>query len=195
MTDSLKQGFHQLTTQAGESQGSLANISAGIMRLASDTMKPRTVFTLGYRQKTATMTLQQLVEWHVIIVDIRLKPYSRWARQYNKNAMIETYGERYIHIEELGNLHWNIPGSIKLKDADEGIAELIEVLKDGDVVLLCACREWDKGCHRTEVAKLLLEQQHDLRVIHIDEEHNVRSTWENGEVINRWTQEPLIIED
>jgi hypothetical protein len=91
------------------------------------------------------------------IVDIRLAPRSKWHPAFNKAALAKRFPKRYLHMPELGNLHYRPQDrnkGIKLANETLGIARLMKGLARGyTLILLCACK--DKGCHRWTVVQLL----------------------------------------
>ena len=117
------------------------------------------VVTLGYAQRGASERLEAFLclQEKVCVVDIRLSPRSRWNPIWNKNALIERTGERYLHLPELGNRNYNQPGEpIVLADPVKGLESLLGLLQDGfAVLLLCACKEYGR-CHRKVVYDLLV---------------------------------------
>jgi uncharacterized protein (DUF488 family) len=94
-----------------------------------------------------------------VIVDVRLKPYSR-QKEFGRWALQKVLGVRYVWVEAFGNLAYNDPtGAVRLKDEEEGLRRLTPMLARDSrkVVLLCAC--WNAmECHRENVAVLLHER-------------------------------------
>jgi hypothetical protein len=100
------------------------------------------------------------------IVDIRLAPYSQWNRAFNRAALAKRFPQRYVHMPELGNLHYRLSDrqkGIKLANETQGIARLLKGLGQGrTLILLCSCK--DKGCHRWTVVKLLEKALPDMPI-------------------------------
>jgi uncharacterized protein (DUF488 family) len=94
-----------------------------------------------------------------VLVDIRLSPRSRWQPAWNQSALIERWGDRYIHLPELGNLHYKPEDrekGIKLANPEQGLHDLeTYVLRAGyTAVVMCACKSYET-CHRHVVCELI----------------------------------------
>src|SRR5215469_13506898 len=121
---------------------------------------PGRVIPFGYAcDSSMTKLIRLMREEKAYIVDIRLAPQSRWHRAFNKAALAKRFPKRYMHMPELGNLHYRPEDrekGIKLANPEQGIARLIKGLEKGyTLILLCACK--NKGCHRWEVITLLAD--------------------------------------
>jgi hypothetical protein len=103
------------------------------------------------------------------IVDIRLAPRSQWHPAFNKAALVKRFPKRYLHMPELGNLHYRLSDrnkGIKLANPELGIARLMKGLEQGrTLILLCSCK--NKGCHRWTVTKLLSDALPDMPIEHL----------------------------
>jgi hypothetical protein len=103
------------------------------------------------------------------IVDIRLAPHSQWHPAFNKVALAKRFPKRYIHMPELGNLHYRLQDrkkGIKLANETRGIARLMKGLEQGrTLILLCSCK--NKGCHRWTVINLLENALPDMPIEHL----------------------------
>lgn len=117
-----------------------------------------TLYTLGYAHPDATDHLSNLMnQEHIVLLDIRYSPYSRWYPTWTRYALASTYGERYRWEQRLGNLNYRERESgIKLAEGHrEAIQEAASLLSQGtSLVLLCACKD-ARTCHRSLVAKLI----------------------------------------
>ncbi len=116
------------------------------------------LYTLGYSAPGAATQLERYMHNpHILLVDVRLRPASRWAKEWNKTALISRYGERYRWEPRLGNLHFKsrtLP-ILLAPDHPNAIAELASLVLSGtSLVLLCACSD-GRTCHRTLVARLI----------------------------------------
>jgi uncharacterized protein (DUF488 family) len=117
-----------------------------------------TIYTLGYAAPHAAAQLERYMRMQsILLVDVRLRPISRWACQWDKAALASRYGSYYRWEPRLGNLHyWDRERDIRLPaEHPNAITELATLVLAGtSLVLLCACRD-TRACHRTIIAKLL----------------------------------------
>jgi uncharacterized protein (DUF488 family) len=115
-----------------------------------------TLHTLGYAHPDAAKQLERLMEQpHIILVDIRSTPRSRWFPAWNRNALAAKYGVRYVWEQRLGNVnHKHRAAGIKLAEGHrEAVIEAAQRLAQGcSLILLCACKR-ARGCHRSRVAR------------------------------------------
>jgi uncharacterized protein (DUF488 family) len=117
-----------------------------------------TIYTLGYSAQGAAGQLERSIrQTHMLLVDVRLRPVSRWAYGWNKAALASRYGSSYRWEPRLGNLHYksrDLPIALA-PGHEDAIAELAALILAGSsLVLVCACRD-ARACHRTLVAKLV----------------------------------------
>lgn len=113
--------------------------------------------TVGYAHVENAARLIQLMQedQHVLLLDIRFRPQSRWFPRWNQKALQALYGEdHYCWDQRLGNVHYRNPErGIQLAEGyEEGVREAVNLLWQGrHLVLLCACKD-AQTCHRTLVA-------------------------------------------
>lgn len=112
------------------------------------------IYDLGYQSiKNASLLVQVVNSLNAIVVDVRLSPRSR-DPQWNRKALLTSLGERYVHVEALGNLNYKVAAPIVIKDLPAGLLFLGHYLELGPVILLCAC--WDRHhCHRKVILDYL----------------------------------------
>jgi len=119
------------------------------------------VTSFGYAGKTPEQLLYHVRSSDSVVVDCRLKPFSM-NRSWSKKALAEFFRERYVWVEELGNL--NYKGSygtgIKLKNAELGISKVMKLLEEKEVILMCMCSLFEK-CHVKRIVDML-EVSHDI---------------------------------
>lgn len=124
---------------------------------------PITVYTWGYtregtRDPWPIHALEQVREERsALIVDTRIKPYSRF-KEWAMPNLRRVFRSNYTWIEDFGNLNydsWTKP--IVLADPAKGLAWLLKkgLSQTRPPLLLCMCPT--TFCHRTEVAKYLAE--------------------------------------
>jgi uncharacterized protein (DUF488 family) len=109
------------------------------------------IYTAGYYGRDINELTATVTQLDAMVVDIRLVPQSRFTPQWRKANLERLYGENYLHIKELGNKGFK-EKRIEIADMDSGLA-IVESL-GRDVVLLCACKHFDK-CHRQPIAEAL----------------------------------------
>lgn len=115
------------------------------------------VDTIGYAEEDAAQRVAHFLHRpRTALIDIRLRPWSRWAWQWNKSSLLVVYGRFYLHMPEFGNMNYKTRGApIRLKDPDLSLARLVGALQDGySLLLLCACKDYET-CHRKTVHELL----------------------------------------
>jgi hypothetical protein len=135
-------------------------------------LQPGKVIPFGYACDSSMTKLMRLMrDKKAYLVDIRLSPHSTWHRAFNKAALAKRFPKRYVHMPELGNLHYRPQDrkkGIKIANPERGIARLMKGLSQGrTLILLCACK--NKGCHRWTVITLLEEAMPDMPIEHLIE--------------------------
>ena len=103
------------------------------------------IYTLGYSGLSADYVLRLAEELQATVVDIRLSPRSR-RPEFNQGRLARLLGSRYVHIAELGNANYKNGGPIRILDLEAGLG-LIETRLPGNLILMCACRDYTQ-CHR-----------------------------------------------
>lgn len=116
------------------------------------------IYTAGYQSHTP-LALRVLAEClQAAVVDVRLSPRSAnpaWRLPF----LQATFGDRYLHLGEWGNIHYNDGLPIQISDFAGGLHLLQAWLALEDyqaVILLCQCRDAE-CCHRTVLANSLRE--------------------------------------
>lgn len=136
-------------------------------RTKSDTQGK--VIPFGYAGNSGMAKLDRIMHHNTkaYVVDIRLFPHSQWHRAFNKKSLANRFPKQYMHMPELGNLHYRPQDRHKgtrLASPEKGIARLLNGIEQGyTVILLCACK--NKGCHRWEVIRLLQEARPDVQIV------------------------------
>ncbi len=92
-----------------------------------------------------------LDHWDALLVDIRSKPRGRAAWQ--QVELRKRFAGRYQHVAELGNSQFR-SNILAVDDLATGILQIRHLLKQGPLLLFCACADY-KHCHRTLVADAL----------------------------------------
>jgi uncharacterized protein (DUF488 family) len=127
-----------------------------------------TLYTIGYAHPDAAIQVGQLMnQEHMLLVDIRYSPYSRWRPAWGHEALEATFGECYLWKQRLGNVNYQHPElGIKLAEGHEDAArEVAKLLARGiSVILLCTCKN-ARTCHRSLVAKLVQDEVQKLQEV------------------------------
>lgn len=117
------------------------------------------LFTLGYAEPDALARLDAfMARDDAALVDIRLRPTSRWCPDFRQPALIARYGMmRYAHCIDLGNVNCALKDApIILRSPADGVRRVVRVLEHGRaVVLLCACKDYER-CHRKVAFDLIM---------------------------------------
>ncbi len=126
------------------------------------------VYTLGYAAPGAAEKLDQLMtDPAMTLLDIRLRPVSRWYPAFCKASLERRFSWQYFDVPELGNLNYrdrSLP--IVLARSSEGLEFVLGLLRfDRPVCLLCACKDVE-SCHRSFVARLV-QEQFSCEVVHL----------------------------
>ena len=159
-----------------------------------------TIFTIGHSNLEIKSFIKLLKGNCVdVIVDVRSKPYSRYAPQFNKNniqATIETNNMKYLFLgKELGGkpespdyydtrgyvLYSKIADSIPFK---EGIKRLLKGIKEYRIALMCS-EENPANCHRMLlIGRVLVDNE--VKTLHIRSDARIQS---ENDVINENSKE------
>ncbi|WNZ46725.1 DUF488 domain-containing protein [Leptolyngbya boryana CZ1] len=123
--------------------------------------KKNLVLTFGYgNRKDYDLFLSYLDKFNVTcVIDVRLNPRA-WSRKWYGDVLEKLCTSKsvgYLSKSSLGNIsgcsHWIPPEETA---AEQALTEVAEIVKDGNVLLLCAEMDCIK-CHRVEVAQRLHE--------------------------------------
>ena len=120
------------------------------------------ILPIGYTEPDAEQRIAEFLaasKKHGL-VDIRLKPRSRWYPQFNLKALDQRYGVQYGWCPEFGNLNHKPEDrhkGIALKDPEAGLRKVMQLLQQGySIMLLCACKDYE-SCHRKVVHEMLIQ--------------------------------------
>lgn len=128
------------------------------------------IYSVGYLNPNALDLLQTRVKSGAIIVDIRLVAASGSRPDFSGKRLRERFGTAYHRCRNLGNDNYNQPdGPISLHNPEVGIPELLSLLEQHDVCLLCRCQQY-KHCHTAAVVAEIQRTYPDIQIIRIGEE-------------------------
>lgn len=87
------------------------------------------------------------------LVDTRMSPVSA-VPGWHRTSLTNKYGDRYISLGKyLGNKNYNVPGApIEIANLDTGLVDLLAILHDYPVLLLCGCGDYER-CHRKVICE------------------------------------------
>lgn len=148
-------------------------------------MKPSSIFTIGYEDRTIDEFLSRLKKHKItVLVDIREKPISR-KRDFSKtkiNDHLQSAGIKYLHISELGSpfhlrdkLHKDSDYDSFFKEYEKHLRSLKgvvanlyhDVISSNVTCLMCMERD-PLQCHRLLVAKKVKQiNGNGLAITHI----------------------------
>ena len=109
-----------------------------------------TVYSFGYHGWKLAAVAPQLLARGLILVDIRLKPYSR-TPEWNQKRLEAALGANYLWLgESLGNRNYK-GGPIDIIDLDRGLTAIRTLIDTNEtVVVMCMCPQVTE-CHRNVV--------------------------------------------
>lgn len=113
--------------------------------------------TCGYADSEIDPQIERLMlgQDPTLLLDIRLRPQSRWRPQWNRRNLETRYGQQYQWEPRLGNLHYKHPkqGMQLAPGHEDAVRQVVEMLRAGtSIILLCACKHFD-ACHRSLVVQ------------------------------------------
>jgi uncharacterized protein (DUF488 family) len=140
-----------------------------------------TVHTIGHSNHPIERFIALLRQHGVAtLVDVRSRPYSRWAPQFQKSALARSLADERIAYVFLGSELGGRPDGKEFYDAEGrvdyerrtgarefqvGVDRLVEIARDASTAILCA--EEDPGnCHRRLLVTPTLQRK-DVAVLHI----------------------------
>ncbi len=120
------------------------------------------VFTIGYGgRKFADFAALLQQNGIALVVDVRRFPKSKLP-EYNRESLeakVPQFGIGYIWMgDTLGGFRrGGYPKYMETDDYRDGINKLLELARQGNLVLMCKERT-DAGCHRRYIAETLANQ-------------------------------------
>ncbi|MFX1520854.1 MAG: DUF488 family protein [Promethearchaeota archaeon] len=131
------------------------------------------VFTIGHSTRSINELIKLLKKYNIdIIADVRRFPGSKKYPHFNKENLDTVLGKHFIKYfwlgEHLGGFRkGGYEGYTKTDEFRKGIEDLLEIIKQGTVAIMCAEIVWFR-CHRRYISdKLVLL---GFEVIHIVDE-------------------------
>lgn len=125
------------------------------------------IYTAGYGAGWSPTMLVNVLDQHAaMLLDIRLKPWSKTAAWQKPTLQARLGTSRYLHVPALGNLNYANGDSIVLQAPAAGVRIVGMYLESQNVLLLCGCREV-ASCHR-KVAADLLHKALGVSIVHLE---------------------------
>jgi uncharacterized protein (DUF488 family) len=126
------------------------------------------IFSIGHSRNLAEHTIDQLLNKNVLfIVDVRSRPFSRFAPAYNRDTFQATATSSGIDYhwegEALGGMTDLSVFSEKFQDA---MARVLNLASKAPVVLMCSERN-PADCHRAMKLTAWLHRNTDVKTGHI----------------------------
>jgi uncharacterized protein (DUF488 family) len=141
------------------------------------------IYTIGHSDHTTAAFLTLLCQYRItLVVDVRSQPYSRWASQFNREALEQDLEEAGMAYRFLGDVLGGRPsnpdlygmgrpnyGRMNQSDAyQRGIDRLLALTRTERVAIMCSEGDYQQ-CHRhLLIAQTLLERGVQVRHIKPD---------------------------
>ena len=126
------------------------------------------IYTFGYQGQQVAALAAEVERVQGVVVDVRYSPYSR-NQQWAKKRLQVSFPDRYIHLQELGNLHYKANKPIKIADMVTGAAKVGAIVAAGFApILLCVCKDV-RHCHRLVVGRELVRRGLAAELVHLPE--------------------------
>jgi uncharacterized protein (DUF488 family) len=113
------------------------------------------IYSVGYMNITLSDLKTFSESSDAVVVDIRYQPYSKMRVFWNKDYLSSIFGERYIHIKELGNVNYKSK-DIKIYNINSGLEQLGSIM-DKNIILFCSCKDYNK-CHRKNISEAIADR-------------------------------------
>ena len=112
------------------------------------------ICTIGYGNKSINNIKRALQDLRIdIIIDIRMRPYSRFNPQMNKKLLESIFGSKYLWVRELGG-----DLDIGSQDFKLKMAKIIDIVdKDKKSVMFMCCEKDFIRCHHLIITNYLEE--------------------------------------
>ena len=149
-----------------------------------------TIYTIGHSNHSWDAFVPLLKNHDIqLLVDVRSKPVSRWARFANKNTLPGLLEGEGIRHEYMGDRLGGKPADRSFYDGDgnpdygkisaeesfhQGLGELLALSKSSRVVLMCA-EENPSNCHRNLLLRPALED-HGVTLLDIRKDGKVQES-------------------
>ena len=124
-----------------------------------------TLYTYGYEKQTLEDLISTAEQLNAKVVDVRYRPTSK-NEQWTGSWLKAVLGKRYLHCDLLGNRNYK-SNTISLVNEHGGLAFLKQGLDKGKTIILLCMENNPKGCHRTYIAKKMMDMVPGLEIEHI----------------------------
>jgi uncharacterized protein (DUF488 family) len=123
------------------------------------------IYTFGYYGKALADFKAKVGQLGAIVIDIRLVPQSQHFPEWRSKNLHAVFIKNYVHLPELGNKGFK-EKRIDIADLETGLRMVEGLSLESDLVLLCACKYYDK-CHRKAVAEPLQAQGYGVKELEL----------------------------
>jgi len=121
-------------------------------------------YTIGYANMDSIQDIKDIMDKHdiTLLLDVRSKPNTK---RFSKKDLTTEFGQTYTSRTEMGGFKHNLDQYQEwLKDADHGLAELLENANAGHKILIMCAEANPDSCHRKYfVARALEEGGHKVK--------------------------------
>lgn len=115
------------------------------------------VCTIGYQGKKLDMLIEMLkCEYVDYLVDVRSKPYSQYAAEFNKKNLQAAVEQRGIKYLWLGDVLGGLEG-VNYPLWRERLPQVVNLAKVHRPVIMCMERNYT-SCHRQQLAEILRDE-------------------------------------
>lgn len=144
----------------------------------------KVIYTVGHSNIQASEFISLIKAFKIeVVVDVRSRPYSKHAAQFNKNEIQQSLSENNLSYLYLGNLVGGKPQEKEFYDNEgyvtydrlaaspsfqTGISRLMKGIDLYRIVLMCS-EEDPTNCHRRLLIGKVLREQ-DIEILHIRKE-------------------------
>ena len=112
------------------------------------------IYTIGYGNKSINNLKRAIKDLKIdILVDIRMRPYSRFSPLMKKKSLESIFGSKYLWVREMG-------GDLNIENEDFKlkITKIVDfVEKDKKNIMLMCCERDYRKCHRLTIPNYLEE--------------------------------------
>lgn len=128
------------------------------------------LYSIGYLNPGSLEQIQQLVNQGALLVDIRFSARSYYRPWFTAKRLRSRFKTAYTRLRDLGNKNYANPNAdIVLLNPALGIPQLLTLLEQQDVCLLCRCKKLAK-CHTTVVLEAIQQSCPEAQLIRLGEE-------------------------
>lgn len=128
------------------------------------------IYTIGHSTRSIDEFIDLLKQYNIaLIVDVRRFPGSKKYPHFNRENLVKVLGEHSIKYFWLGELlggfrKGGYEAYTETEEFRKGIENLIQIMKQGTIAVMCAEIVWFR-CHRRYISDKLVQLGYE--VVHI----------------------------